>query len=436
MQKDMDLEAASVGLFTVAAATCLAACYFGLGGAVSPLLSAACTATGITATGLDIASSITIEKEAEVYENVLLGESIATSVTGGVGSATAFVATGFAFKKDPSFGEKFTHAIKTGSNKVKGYLNMKKPAENVAEGTDLPDNPPTEDTAEPTKNAEPTTEKPKADTRDKALICGSAFLLAATSAIKGAAFAKLKDSKKASCAIIRKLKDYGSFKPNNPGSTPPPGEATGGSLDIAAGSTSKTGSDRNQEKDAQDNPLPNPPSLAAMAANTPLSNNLDPLRNLAEEQKAPIAAATSALQNGASPTSALHTAIPDLPKEVDQALNTMHQMAKDGILTMEKNPANFQGNDKKNLSAESSDSTFNRSFTPKTGPASTKTLSFLNKNITKKPSSTDIWHTHEKITIFAIVSQRLESSQDKVETLPWVSPLNKALQMKLLDQKK
>ncbi len=415
IEKDIELEIASVALFSAAAASCLTACIASLSPLeiLSPILEGACTALGITATGLDITSTLSIEKDASIYKQELVSESITSDTTGAIGSTIALGATGRALN-NTGYVKKFLDSMKSSFEKITGSVKISKTIDDAAE--------------EATESAEKENAKVKADNKDKGLICASAFLLAATSAIKGAAFSHLKKSEKASCAMIRNLKDYGSNKNNKLPNAVLTKLGTAGSLSANGQSTGENNLLKDQNQGNQNSPSPTPPSLAAMAASTPLSNSLGPLGTIADNQLTPISSAINALKNGSSPINALSAGMPNTPQDVQKVLENMHKLAEHGALAMDGIPHSGEENAKRG-SSEPTDIGTSKGNLSKKGPDPTKTVNFANKNPKlSQPNSTDIWHTHEKATIFTIVSQRLKLSENQVEKLPWMSPLNKALQ--------
>ena len=275
-------------------------------------------------------------------------------------------------------------------------------------------------------------------TAAKAAACASAGVSAVIMSLKWVNYKKNEENAKKECAAINKLGWPSDVKPTSvPKTSAPDGKASLGAFTGSGGTSGikNSGAGGNVDTDDMTNNFPGSAFNSSAANSGPLGKLMDAFPNkkdfpsVLEKMGTNLGEVTNKLQTQ-SPASVIGSMM-SLPPEASAFLNDIQTLAANGQIGGDASV--MQGGGKGGSGGGSSgEPAFDPMslFAPKKGAdvaAGSNTMDFGSKIAPAMADGTDIWHSGVKGSIFQIISNKLEKTGNRIESLEWATPLNRAL---------
>jgi hypothetical protein len=397
-----DAEERTLVYYSVAAAVCLSACIFEKSPA-GPALKLSCMISDFAAIGGDIAEMVVVNNAADKSIDDW-GNTLAASLTAGVGAAAGYVVMNVIAKK--------------GASEI-----LKKATERVGDS------------------------------------CVASVFVAAAAVIKGIGMKNAGDSADDNCNTLQGLDtkdkanmatDLASDTSTAPGSQVSSGAPSAGNGgNGSAGSGASGGSTGNKGPSARSLPasvqqavrnFPNDATFAAATAGDvfrPAYDAIGGKENMPASLEKATGMSVADLANKLNSGQSLSQALGDIPG-FESAAATVGQIEKDikdGVITA-KNGAPLAagmmtskggGGGAKPAAAANPFGNFGMRGPVGGGTPTETTFEKAKRDLAASESSGDIWHEGFGGTIFQIVSHKLDATRDRIDQLEWDTPLNRAL---------
>lgn len=283
----------------------------------------------------------------------------------------------------------------------------------------------------------------KASNAQKALVCMSAVMLAAATALKWANYATNQDRANNECSTVKAMEGIGTAHILRPGSTSegkgfsPAQAAFTNALKAGGGDTTGNATDytKNINNSSPTFPQGAVQPLSRSAAAMGFINsmpNKDMIPAALEKMGTNLEDLTKRLTTS-PPGEVLAAIAPDLPQSYLNTLKEIDQLALSGKLKIEGDEpaAVYAGAGSSAAKAGEDPYAFMRkgSAGGAAGGTAAKEVGFEKsaKKDQTLPADGDIWHGSWGGSIFQIVTIRLNGTRDRIDNLEWSTPLNRAL---------